>query len=408
MLLTEFYRPVKKVMLSEASHQLGMHEYHFYKYNGPEIKHLERLAKGSGFGAGPNQTVNTELDLNPGDIIGLHWPNNATRSHELRLIIVDSGHFDEHYFTRAAVSPGEGKVFDKVVGMSIPDDLRDLHTEAKNTQMKYAKLSKELAKDDPKLEVAKQIRDKAKAAEAEYVTQRAKYDKKVHDFLVKNSERDATIDPNVAKLMSDKDVNLSNGHYHEKTVVPAVDKDTGNPTTKEQTVTFNSKNKQNLNITSLAGSPTSVPGEFRITNNRLKTFAGGPEEIGGNFLTSGTTIKSLAGFPKEVRGNIMINEGSLKDFHNFHKHLEKAGGNTQLYIADIAKKENILGVLLVPGIKSLSKWTTVGKSDVAPTGNDKTVIDIINKYLPNTSGVSAINKCSLELDEAGFEALANI
>ena len=85
----------------------------------------------------------------------------------------------------------------------------------------------------------------------------------------------------------------------------------------------------------------------------------------------------------------------LESLHNVHKIIKKISGNGTFYVDGNPIVECILGVLLIEGC-------TILRID------NKQVRDIIDKYLPNHRGFSAVIECQSELLDAGLDEYAKL
>lgn len=129
-------------------------------------------------------------------------------------------------------------------------------------------------------------------------------------------------------------------------------------------------------LTSLEGAPTKVTGKFTCHRNHLATLKGGPSYVGGDFdCTVNNDLKSLVGAPDYVGDSFYCNfdleslEGipayigkrfmcagtKVKSLKDIHRHLKELGGQFDCRKTPITS--NVLGLLLVKGIKSVNNET---------------------------------------------------
>jgi hypothetical protein len=55
-------------------------------------------------------------------------------------------------------------------------------------------------------------------------------------------------------------------------------------------------------LTTLAGSPKHVYGEFRCVQNNLKSLEGGPYSVGGDYMCAFNQLTNLKGAPNKIKG----------------------------------------------------------------------------------------------------------
>jgi hypothetical protein len=81
-------------------------------------------------------------------------------------------------------------------------------------------------------------------------------------------------------------------------------------------------------------------------------------------------------------------------------------GGTVFEMRNSRIKSNVLGLLLIEGVKSVKLQSS--NVDVKHGVDLDAVEVILNKYLPNTRGRQAIIECQKELIEAGLEEYAKL
>ena len=62
---------------------------------------------------------------------------------------------------------------------------------------------------------------------------------------------------------------------------------------------------EDLEITSLEGSPKTITGSFKCRGNELTSLEGAPEEVTGSFDCSYNELKSLSGIPMRINVDIL-------------------------------------------------------------------------------------------------------
>ena len=87
-----------------------------------------------------------------------------------------------------------------------------------------------------------------------------------------------------------------------------------------------------INLTTLDGSPKKVGGDFHSYSNDLTSLEGGPEEVGKDFYCSYNDLKSLAGAPKEVGGYFSCIHNKLPTLEGGP---EKVGGSFDCYYNEL-------------------------------------------------------------------------
>ena len=104
-------------------------------------------------------------------------------------------------------------------------------------------------------------------------------------------------------------------------------------------------------------------------------------------------ITSLEDAPSTVDGYFDCCYNKLTSLHDVHKIIKKMNG---AFYADCNPITScVLGVLLIEGCIKL-------------TISNKIIQDIVNKYLPNHRGFSAVIECQSELLDAGFDEFAKL
>lgn len=169
------------------------------------------------------------------------------------------------------------------------------------------------------------------------------------------------------------------------------------------------------NLTSLIGCPKSVGGHFSCSNNNiksldgiqerifgsldcarndLKTLQGGPKEIDGTLQCSFNDLSTFDGFPLIIGNNLFLSENKFTSLKNIHKYIKKIGGT--IFLTNNPIKSHILGLLLIENLSNIQ------------FSSDPDLENIINKYLPNSRGRTAVYDCQEELIQAGFEEYAQL
>jgi hypothetical protein len=99
--------------------------------------------------------------------------------------------------------------------------------------------------------------------------------------------------------------------------------------------------RNNNNLTSLAGAPKEVGGNFYCYRNNLTSLAGAPKEVGGDFNCNDNNLTSLVGAPKEVGGYFDCDNNNLTSLAGAP---QKVGsnfdceGNTKKFTKEDVKK----------------------------------------------------------------------
>lgn len=158
------------------------------------------------------------------------------------------------------------------------------------------------------------------------------------------------------------------------------------------------------NLTSLQGAPRVVgndfSGEFVCDHNKLTTLKGIPSEISGSLLCYKNELTTFDGFPEKIGGDLECWGNKFTTLKNIHKHIKQINGKVILWTTVHDKNDKyiptqILGLLLIKGVTKL-------------IFADKSVEKIVNNYLPNRHGMTAVFECQEELINAGFEEYAEL
>ena len=142
-------------------------------------------------------------------------------------------------------------------------------------------------------------------------------------------------------------------------------------------------------LTTLIGAPPSIDGGFCCSHNELITLIGAPTFVKNNFDCRDNILTSLEGGPTSV-SSYECKNNKLTSLHDIHKKLKECKG---FWCENNPIKEAVLGLLLIKGLNKV-----VGLP----------FDDIINKYLPNKTGMEAVSRCQDELEEAGFGEFAEL
>ena len=148
-----------------------------------------------------------------------------------------------------------------------------------------------------------------------------------------------------------------------------------------------------LELTTLRGGPSSVYGDFECDRNKLTSLENAPSLIGGYFSCSFNNLTSLEGAPRSVGGDFYCSDNGLTSLHDIHKIIKKINGD--FWAQDNPITSCVLGVLLIEGCTKIEI-------------DNKKVQNIINKYLPNHRGFSAVIECQSELLDAGYDEYAKL
>ncbi len=156
------------------------------------------------------------------------------------------------------------------------------------------------------------------------------------------------------------------------------------------------------NLVDLKGSPRLVHGKFWCNNNSLRNLDGGPRRVREAYHAYENQLTSVKGAPTEcgslhldsnklteidgplgnVIGDIDLNDNQLTHLKNIHKLIEHCGG--ELKIAGNKIKSHILGILLIPGLKSVNM-------------DDANLETELNRLLPNERGMDAVLELQADL-----------
>ena len=134
-------------------------------------------------------------------------------------------------------------------------------------------------------------------------------------------------------------------------------------------------------------------GHFYCSEKNITSLEYCPIEVHGNFDCSYNKLKTLEHCPKEIHGNFNCSNIKLKSLKGIHKQLYEMNG--VFYAHNNPIISHVIGILLVKGCKKI--YIT-----------DSKVMYILNKYLPNTSGMKSVIECQSELLDAGFEDYAQL
>jgi len=141
----------------------------------------------------------------------------------------------------------------------------------------------------------------------------------------------------------------------------------------------------------MSGKPWN--GNFHYTSTDLTTLKGGPSLVSGSFACYNNKLTSLEGAPSFVNGKIDVANNKLTSLHDVHKIIKKMNGI--FWARGNPITSCVLGVLLIDNCTGL-------------VINNNSVQKIINKYLPNDRGFSAVIECQSELLDAGFDEFAKL
>jgi len=132
---------------------------------------------------------------------------------------------------------------------------------------------------------------------------------------------------------------------------------------------------------------------FSIAQNELTTLVGCPHTVINDFYANENSLDSFEGAPKDITGFADFDCNKFTSLHNIHKHITRITGNIRL--EDNILTSSVLGLLMIKELKR-------AKLDNAHLET------IINKYLPNTRGNTAVMECQRELIDAGLEEYAKL
>ena len=136
-----------------------------------------------------------------------------------------------------------------------------------------------------------------------------------------------------------------------------------------------------------------TPATFTCCYNNLTNLSGAPKKIRNDVNFSSNSLTSLENGPEYVGKDYICANNDITSFHNVHKHIKHIGHT--FYIQGNPIKSSVLGLLLIDGLERVS-------------GEQYSVMDILNKYLPNTGGNQWVMQCQTELIEAGFREYAKL
>ena len=144
-------------------------------------------------------------------------------------------------------------------------------------------------------------------------------------------------------------------------------------------------------LETLEGGPNMVNGSFWCFNNRLVTLKGAPSSVGGCFYCDDNQLTSLEGVPSHVGGDFNCQNNELTSLKGIHAQIKEIGG--RCLAANNPIKSHVLGLLLIKGITNVSLDNTE-------------VQDILNKHLGK--GRAGMLQAQEELIEAGLEEYAKL
>jgi hypothetical protein len=75
-------------------------------------------------------------------------------------------------------------------------------------------------------------------------------------------------------------------------------------------------------LRTLEGCPTDVNGHFKCFDNQLTTLEGSPIKVGGSFYCSGNQLISLEGCPTEVRGSFYCRDNQLRTLKGISERID--------------------------------------------------------------------------------------
>jgi len=142
----------------------------------------------------------------------------------------------------------------------------------------------------------------------------------------------------------------------------------------------------------MSGKPWN--GDFDCSHNNLASLDGAPSSTTGFFRCSYNYLTSLKGAPSSIGSYFDCSSNELASLHDIHKIIKKMNG--EFWANHNPIKSCILGVLLIEGCNEIIIDDAIKVSK------------IINKYLPNTRGFSAVINCQSELLDAGFDEFAKL
>ena len=134
-------------------------------------------------------------------------------------------------------------------------------------------------------------------------------------------------------------------------------------------------------------------GDFSCYNNELKSLEYCPKEVHSDFNCSVNDLKTLEFCPVEVHGDFRCRNNQLKSLKGIHKQIHEMNGEINAYHNPITS--HVIGILLVKGCTKIYL-------------DNSGVMNILNKYLPNTSDMMSVLECQSELLDVGFEEFAEL
>jgi hypothetical protein len=148
-------------------------------------------------------------------------------------------------------------------------------------------------------------------------------------------------------------------------------------------------------ISSLAGSPKEINGDFGISENQqLGSLIGGPSIVHGYYAAVNCGLVSIDGIPEMINGSLNLSRNKLTSLQGITKLKEMNG---YLYIDDCPITSHILGVLFIKGCKGIVDNSI---SQITKAAN------IVNRHIEK--GRSGLIPCQMELIEAGLADFAQI
>ena len=136
--------------------------------------------------------------------------------------------------------------------------------------------------------------------------------------------------------------------------------------------------------------PRVFTGIFVANNIELTSLKGSPEEIIGDFDCSANYLTSLEGAPSSIGGNFVCDYNAITSLHNIHKQIKKIGDSANFTNNPIVS--HVLGLLLIEELPYV-------------VFDNEKLEQIINKHLKGDRDVFA---CQEELIENGFEEFAQL
>ena len=151
--------------------------------------------------------------------------------------------------------------------------------------------------------------------------------------------------------------------------------------------------------------------ETNMRNQKLRTLDGTDftfdysqhtDQYQGTFYFKYKGLTSFEGAPPDVEEDFDVSHNNLADLKNIHEHVKHIGG--ELNVENNPIKSHILGVLLIDGLQGVKYGRVTGKVPIP----FEEAFRIVNKYLPNTMGRSAVLHCQNELIENGLDEYAKL